>query len=209
MQIKSIIHITMMCLFSVCSITVSQASTILGTANLNITDDLTIIKTDDGNVQEWLDISATDGMSATSAVATYAADGFRFATSSEVSGMFNAFSLPAFAAPSSGSGSILDITVDDFLLFRSYFGTTNDSNDGSLAWFDSPTDLPGYNSYVCLGTVCSNSGGFVRSLRTGDSNPVIGVFLVRDVSAVPVPAATWLFGSGLIGLIAIARRKKS
>lgn len=29
-----------------------------------------------------------------------------------------------------------------------------------------------------------------------------------DVSAVPVPAAVWLFGSGLLGLIAVARRKK-
>ena len=28
------------------------------------------------------------------------------------------------------------------------------------------------------------------------------------VSAVPVPAAVWLFGSGLIGLISIARKKK-
>jgi len=26
---------------------------------------------------------------------------------------------------------------------------------------------------------------------------------------VPVPAAVWLFGSGLIGLIGIARRKKA
>lgn len=30
-----------------------------------------------------------------------------------------------------------------------------------------------------------------------------------DVSAVPVPTAAWLFGSGLIGLIGIARRKKA
>jgi PKD repeat protein len=29
------------------------------------------------------------------------------------------------------------------------------------------------------------------------------------VSAVPVPAAVWLFGSGLLGVIGIARRKKS
>ena len=28
-----------------------------------------------------------------------------------------------------------------------------------------------------------------------------------DVSAVPVPAAVWLFGSGLLGLIGIARKK--
>lgn len=30
---------------------------------------------------------------------------------------------------------------------------------------------------------------------------------VTSVSAVPVPAAVWLFGSGLLGLIAVARRK--
>lgn len=29
-----------------------------------------------------------------------------------------------------------------------------------------------------------------------------------DIDAVPVPAATWLFGFGLIGLIGVARRKK-
>ena len=30
-----------------------------------------------------------------------------------------------------------------------------------------------------------------------------------DLSAVPVPAAVWLFGSGLLGLIGVARRKKA
>ena len=29
-----------------------------------------------------------------------------------------------------------------------------------------------------------------------------------DVSAVPVPAAVWLFGSGLLGLLGVARRKR-
>ena len=29
-----------------------------------------------------------------------------------------------------------------------------------------------------------------------------------DVSAVPVPAAAWLFGSGLIGLLGVAKRKR-
>ena len=33
--------------------------------------------------------------------------------------------------------------------------------------------------------------------------------LVISTSAVPVPAAVWLFGSGLIGLIGVARRKKA
>ena len=30
-----------------------------------------------------------------------------------------------------------------------------------------------------------------------------------DVSVVPVPAAVWLFGSGLLALVGIARRKKA
>lgn len=35
-----------------------------------------------------------------------------------------------------------------------------------------------------------------------------GVVSTGTISAVPVPAAAWLFGSGLIGLIGVARRKK-
>ena len=32
---------------------------------------------------------------------------------------------------------------------------------------------------------------------------------VVPVSAIPVPAAVWLFGSGLVGLVGVARRRKS
>jgi len=31
--------------------------------------------------------------------------------------------------------------------------------------------------------------------------------MANDITAVPVPAAVWLFGSGLIGLVGVARRK--
>jgi hypothetical protein len=39
----------------------------------------------------------------------------------------------------------------------------------------------------------------------------MGAWAVHDgnISAVPVPAAMWLFGSGLLGLIGMARRKKA
>jgi hypothetical protein len=36
-----------------------------------------------------------------------------------------------------------------------------------------------------------------------------GEFIFSAASAVPVPAAVWLFGSGLLGLIGMARRKQS
>ena len=34
-------------------------------------------------------------------------------------------------------------------------------------------------------------------------------YRVSSISFVPIPAAAWLFGSGLLGLVGIARRKKS
>ena len=33
--------------------------------------------------------------------------------------------------------------------------------------------------------------------------------IIVDANAVPIPSAVWLFGSGLIGLISVARRKKA
>ena len=45
---------------------------------------------------------------------------------------------------------------------------------------------------------------------SGNLRPVTGGFEVDiKVEAVPVPAAIWLFGSGLIGLIGLARRKRA
>ena len=65
-----------------------------------------------------------------------------------------------------------------------------------------------------------NSASFLAigtSPRSGDLGPFLSIstgvsqFYINEIgfSAVPVPAATWLFGSGLIGLIGIARRKKA
>lgn len=44
---------------------------------------------------------------------------------------------------------------------------------------------------------------------TGGFYPELPVswLLYRDTTVVPVPAAIWLFGSGLIGLVGVARRK--
>ena len=47
----------------------------------------------------------------------------------------------------------------------------------------------------------------VNSIHGGD-NVNIGE-IAFEVSAVPIPATAWLFGSGLLGLIGMARRKKA
>ena len=51
-----------------------------------------------------------------------------------------------------------------------------------------------------------NSG--LQDFRARDRNLFAWAVHSGDVSAVPVPAAVWLFGSGLIGLVGLARRKR-
>jgi len=45
----------------------------------------------------------------------------------------------------------------------------------------------------------STSGGAIQPLRD---------IISGTVDAIPLPPAVWLFGSGLLGLVGIARRKK-
>jgi hypothetical protein len=60
------------------------------------------------------------------------------------------------------------------------------------------------------------SGGVTLQLKAGnggDPNSLAQIYfdnasMTIDVAAVPVPAAVWLFGSGLVGLVGVARRKK-
>jgi len=76
--------------------------------------------------------------------------------------------------------------------------------------------------YYWSGTECGTDCAYVFSWFAGgqfgtnkDSIPHFAsytmAFPVRDgdVAAVPIPPALWLFGSGLLGLVGIARRKKA
>jgi hypothetical protein len=53
----------------------------------------------------------------------------------------------------------------------------------------------------------TNIGGQNTVGKTSDA-PFAWAVRSGDVSAVPVPTAAWLFGSGLLGLVSVARRKK-
>lgn len=61
----------------------------------------------------------------------------------------------------------------------------------------------GLNWYADLGSVSGAANSVVLSF--GATSPF--VVDVQVVPAVPVPAAAWLFGSGLIGLVGVARRR--
>jgi hypothetical protein len=74
----------------------------------------------------------------------------------------------------------------------------------------------GLATIVCSNSSCSASSTYTLDYTAvvpqGDPSNFGGVtyklHLVGHVEAVPVPAAAWLFGSGLVGLVGIARRRK-
>ena len=79
----------------------------------------------------------------------------------------------------------------------SAFGTQLAAGDGAI----------GCITIDCGVSLRKPSGDFSSILRPISLQEIT---LTRTaLSAVPVPAAAWLFGSGLIGLIGIARRKKA
>ena len=86
---------------------------------------------------------------------------------------------------------------------------------GTLFDWSTSIDIPVLAIFSCDSGVCTGvntvagqsmqTGPFVGSSPafngTGDLNP--------KTPEVPVPAAVWLFGSGLIGLVGVARRRKA
>jgi hypothetical protein len=69
------------------------------------------------------------------------------------------------------------------------------------------------SNYVLLsgaGPTGGQYGGFIIDNATGSEvSETPNLIAVSEVSAVPVPSALWLFGSGMLSLIGLTRRKSS
>ena len=125
----------------------------------------------------------------------------------------------------------IDNTAFDLTYFKI---TTNVENGGSVGegteqvWINALADginvsysmlLPpddwgfsGPNSEIYLGVEFENIKAFTfTSTGTSDGFGLDEFFIDQEAPppAVPVPAAVWLFGSGLLGLVGMARRKKA
>ncbi len=172
-----------------------------------------------GGGLEWLQWDETIGLSANNALAAY--DGWRIATSTETASLLNSFNLGTTFNPSSfiefGTPSDSTAVLNFIELFgdnRLVSGISGGFEKGLGALFSG--SIQDFYSVIAIdynnlnGGVVPVGSNFLfasQDFLVGDDDGGIrGVALVR-VSSVPVPAAVWLFGSGLLGLIGIARRK--
>ncbi|MGD8311223.1 MAG: VPLPA-CTERM sorting domain-containing protein [Gammaproteobacteria bacterium] len=99
-------------------------------------------------------------------------------------------------------------TTDQFF----WIGLNDATVDGTFVWSDGspvdytnwlsgePTDTSGIVDYVLF------DGANNAWLIDHSSIPLFNSVFSAPISGVPVPAAAWLFGSGLIGLAGVARK---
>ncbi|MEN8762128.1 MAG: VPLPA-CTERM sorting domain-containing protein [Thiogranum sp.] len=100
------------------------------------------------------------------------------------------------------------------------FVTDSDPNDGLLdSVFLATSPIGGAGPDFLIGTLTFDVVGDGSTLVSMTDDPLFGGWVApgavpiavtyqgATVSTVPVPAAVWLFGSGLLGLVGIARRK--
>ena len=176
--------------------------------------------TDNSNNLEWLDLTFTDGLaysSALSAASSVEGGGWKYATKQQVNLMWSQV-FPADWTPLNDGRLYSKDYREEVDHFSSLFGLTYEypTNTQSFGWFlDDNGNLKMAGVLNVRGSLensddrmfgADHTLDYNDRLETGDSR--FGTYLVRT-SVVPVPAALWLFSSGLIGLVGFARRKKA
>jgi hypothetical protein len=200
--------------------TAATALILSTSANAAIIDNGTYT-TDTSTGLDWLDLTATAGMSYNQVSAELGAggifEGWTYATRAQVSGFWDSFGGDSnyYNGWSTQNNGLFDAMAP--LVGDLYCASTGcATGDGFSYWLTAD-----FNSASTVFMSRSWDSATANPSATGDdfslSNYILGLdqsgenagsALVR-VSAVPVPAAAWLFGSGLLGLIGVARRKKS
>ena len=194
-----------------------------------------LITRDVDNDMEWFDVAATTGISANQAVTMYAGDGFRLATANEVVDFFISAGIDEILdvepwPPVTVYGSFVfsEVTYNDKNVssaegkaavanLMAMLGYTDAAFGGTynLHGYLADEDSDGLVSTALLRAATPYFDAMSHINFGGDyydpdnSSIYQGSFLVRDAPAVvPLPAAVWLFGSGLIGLVGVARHRK-
>lgn len=102
----------------------------------------------------------------------------------------------------SGGGGLYDILFD----FPTDAASTFDVGERVVYTITSPDAITA-GSFNFLSTFGGGAGNHLAATKWQSTGPSGLDSAWVGASAIPVPAAVWLFGSGLIGLVGVARRK--
>jgi len=181
-------------------------------------DNLLTIDTASG--LEWLDVPVVLNRSYIDVSSQFGIggdfEGFRYATVSEVGDLFQNAGLTLTPPEGTYTGegllvealqNLVGITVVSTPQLNT-FGMTSDSaalcDEPDIGCVDGAWLLRDTSD---LSLTISAAGGF--SIQIDQAADHFSSWLVRDTAVVPIPPAVWLFGSGLLGLVGMARRKKA
>lgn len=186
-----------------------------------------LITTDTVSGLDWLDLSATVSLPYDYVLSEQVAggefSGWRYATTDEVTTML----LSNFGIDLYDGNTTTGPLPAGLAQATSYLGDTTSvwgTSYTGLTGITSQDRLPSDGHLVVGADYNFDIQMFFRRIDSdlntsfqgdGRVSASVGHWLVAttpwepEVSAVPVPAAVWLFGSGLLGLIGVARRKKA
>jgi hypothetical protein len=105
-----------------------------------------------------------------------------------------------FFSDNGGGDWLAEINGDSIVLTGGNEFVLGVTWDGTTYWGDFDSFLVGDDSYLIV---------FVEDPDAAPGagpGPVAGSTLAVDLAPIPVPASVWLFGSGLLGLVGVARR---
>ena len=107
----------------------------------------------------------------------------------------------------SGNWSVTDTSITHIAFKSATYFILGEVNALSGTWDNTDWNL---SLETCPDTICTTGPrAYTWDDFTNNGGNIADLSNVRAFSVVPVPAAIWLFGSGLIGLIVVARRKKA
>ncbi|MCW8910417.1 MAG: VPLPA-CTERM sorting domain-containing protein [Gammaproteobacteria bacterium] len=185
---------------------------------------------DTTNGLQWADWSQIPGYTSVNdffSTSTWAGQGFRLATQSDLELLFTTagadnigYNSSWFNNPGSGGSASNIAAIELINATTTHQGPSYSDTNGS-AWIHSFFDNGG--NPATSGMVRFNSESHVDygagiidiilneeyANTDGNNDERYSVMAVRDIVVVPIPAAVWLFSSGLIGLIGFARSKKA
>lgn len=196
------------------AISIANAATI----DFNYTPTSSLFTANDGTQTEWLHLSESTNYSYNQIITELgtggAFDGYTLASRADVGHVTDQLFGWNWSTLENGIFAEYQGYADQAASVWGYTHQTQFQNQINGLTSDlSPPHILGMAAVDYLSSIDPNfDSDLVYSMNVNDPDTsafFLGSFLYKNTSPVPVPAAVWLFASGLVGLVGFARRPKA